>query len=238
MFKLTPEADEKFGDYYLDIYKSSTRWVRVSKKLLDSEKSYVFLKLFKSVDGINYERRQYVTLTGAEWDLMMKATVLVERSTPNPGSSVVGYVRDATPEQDALFGEYYIDILKDENRWVRVTGKVFETTGQYIYIKLFKANNGIFQMKQVTSLTLIEWFALIDRAYTLGQNPVQNYEKVPTENHEQIQTVDIYTPQPDAPEPPQKKRRIARKPTIKHKPNSDPEKEIRENNAFLFDLGL
>ena len=63
---ITPESDGQFGDYYIDICKDAKRWVRASVKTYDSTGKYIFLKLFKSTDGMSYQQAQYITLNVSE----------------------------------------------------------------------------------------------------------------------------------------------------------------------------
>jgi len=74
----------------------------------------------------------------------------------------------STPESDANFGDKFVEISVGEKRWVRASVKTYETTGKYIFLKLFKTNeNGIFERVQYISLTSSEWEALIDKRFLI-----------------------------------------------------------------------
>ena len=63
-----------------------------------------------------------------------------------------------TADQDAKFGDSFVDISKTEKRLVRATLKTYENSGTYVFIKLFKPNqqSGEFVVQQRLGLTLAE----------------------------------------------------------------------------------
>lgn len=73
-----------------------------------------------------------------------------------------------TPLSDMSFGEFFQDIHQTEKRWVRATVKTYETTGTYIFLKLFKLNwrldqvLGDYTKVQHVALTPLEWDLLMD----------------------------------------------------------------------------
>ena len=73
------------------------------------------------------------------------------------------------PSTDALFGDDFVDISIDERRWIRASKRVYDRTGAYVFIKLFKNENGAaangeaFEKVQQVCLTLEEFKRLMDR---------------------------------------------------------------------------
>lgn len=70
----------------------------------------------------------------------------------------------STPQSDAAYGDYFVDISKGNKRWVRVTVKDYETTGKYFFLKMFRSENGTnFQKQQKFTMTLDEMKAFIGK---------------------------------------------------------------------------
>ena len=73
---------------------------------------------------------------------------------------------------DEEFGDSYIDISKTEKRLIRVTTKTYESTGTYLFLKLFKKqSDGEFYMDQRITLTVKEFQALIDNSENINLVP-------------------------------------------------------------------
>lgn len=63
-----------------------------------------------------------------------------------------------TSDTDAKLSDQFLDISKSETRLVRITGKKYEKTGAYFFIKLFKKNEaGEFVIHQRLTLTHSEF---------------------------------------------------------------------------------
>ncbi len=70
-----------------------------------------------------------------------------------------------TADQDAKFGDSFVDISKTEKRLVRATLKTYENSGTYVFIKLFKPNqqSGEFVVQQRLGLTLAEFDQIAEK---------------------------------------------------------------------------
>ncbi len=67
-----------------------------------------------------------------------------------------------TLESDAQFGDSFVDISQTDKRLVRATVKTFESSGTYVFLKLFKKNeSGEFISQQRIGLTSSEWEDLL-----------------------------------------------------------------------------
>lgn len=77
-----------------------------------------------------------------------------------------------TSTADREFGDSYIDISKTEKRLIRATTKTYESTGTYIFLKMFKkGSDGEFHMDQRITLTVKEFQALIDNSENINLWP-------------------------------------------------------------------
>ena len=82
-----------------------------------------------------------------------------------------------TSTADQQFGDTIIDVSQTERRLIRVTTKTYDSTGTYIFIKLFKkASDDEFHTDQRVTLTLSEFQALINNSenINMGPNPVKD----------------------------------------------------------------
>ena len=52
----TAETDAEFGDAHFDVSKSEKRLIRATVKTYDKTGTYIFLKLFKKVKSLNFNR--------------------------------------------------------------------------------------------------------------------------------------------------------------------------------------
>ncbi len=74
-------------------------------------------------------------------------------------------------ENDAKFGNHSVEVSRNEKRHIRATHKTYESTGDYIFLKLFKKNQlGNFETRQVIGLTLAEFDLQIQKAHEIKDN--------------------------------------------------------------------
>ena len=71
----------EFGDSYSDISKTEKRLIRATLKTYEKTGTYVFLKLFKKVDG-DYEFQQRLSLTTEEFDKLIKKAPKIRETFP------------------------------------------------------------------------------------------------------------------------------------------------------------
>ncbi len=76
-----------------------------------------------------------------------------------------------TADNDAKFGDSFVDISKTEKRLIRATTKTYENSGTYIFLKLFKPSTqeGEFTVYQRISLTLSELELLTEKLNEIRQ---------------------------------------------------------------------
>jgi hypothetical protein len=73
-----------------------------------------------------------------------------------------------TPESDSSYGDFFIDVSVGPKRWVRATVKTYDSTGKYVFLKLFKKNeNQIFERYQQLSLSIQEWNCLMENRFAI-----------------------------------------------------------------------
>ena len=116
-----------------------------------------------------------------------------------------------TPEVDASFGDVYIDVAKGPKRWVRVSIKTFENTGQYLFIKLFKADQTKknFQRSQYITLSLAEWKSMVTQLANVLDEKPENFGTVtPIKAADASETSEV----------PTKKRKVAKRIIVKPEP--------------------
>ena len=66
-----------------------------------------------------------------------------------------------TLEEDSNFGDAIIEISHGVNRHLRATIKEYKGNGTYVFLKVFKPENGLFKRHQSISLTANEFVALV-----------------------------------------------------------------------------
>ena len=80
--------------------------------------------------------------------------------------------RPFTSSIDKDFGDSFIDISKTERRLLRVTTKTYESTGTYLFLKLFKKGaDGEFYIDQRVTLTVPEFQELINNVENINMGP-------------------------------------------------------------------
>ena len=80
--------------------------------------------------------------------------------------------RPFTSSIDKDFGDSFIDISKTERRLLRVTTKTYESTGTYLFLKLFKKGaDAEFDIDQPVTLTVPEFQELINNVENINMGP-------------------------------------------------------------------
>ena len=80
--------------------------------------------------------------------------------------------RPFTSSIDKDLGDSFIDISKTERRLLRVTTKTYESTGTYLFLKLFKKEaDGEFHIDQRVTLTVPEFQELINNVENINMGP-------------------------------------------------------------------
>ena len=80
--------------------------------------------------------------------------------------------RPFTATIDSEFGDSFFDVSKTQRRLIRVTTKTYQTTGTYIFIKLFKkgSDEEIYIDQRIT-LTASEFQELINNVENINTGP-------------------------------------------------------------------
>ena len=69
-----------------------------------------------------------------------------------------------TSTKDTDFGNGYSDFFKTDKRLIRATVKMYERTGTYVFLILFKKAESEYQFQQRVSLTVQEFENLIEKS--------------------------------------------------------------------------
>lgn len=108
-----------------------------------------------------------------------------------------------TPNQDYQFGDEVFEISQSSKRWVRASVKVYDSTGKYIFLKLFKAgDDGKFVRHQYVTLSAEEFEELIKRADDIRGLPPTPFNSPDSSTF----TTPVNTRKPDVGITPQKRR--------------------------------
>ena len=83
-----------------------------------------------------------------------------------------------TSTKDTEFGDCYFDISKTDKRLIRATLKIYERTGTYVFLKLFKKATDDYEFEQRISLTLGEFENLVSSASKI-KNSVADQQSSP-----------------------------------------------------------
>ena len=69
-----------------------------------------------------------------------------------------------TAIKDKEYGDCYFDISETEKRLIRATLKIYEHTGTYVFLKLFKRKDNEYEFEQRISLTTEEFDKLLKKS--------------------------------------------------------------------------
>ena len=84
-----------------------------------------------------------------------------------------------TSSKNTQLGDCYFDISQTEKRLVRATLKVYERTGIYVFLKLFKKAVEDYEFEQRISPTLEEFEILVKKALKIREAATQDYPSKP-----------------------------------------------------------
>ena len=80
--------------------------------------------------------------------------------------------RPFTSSIDKDIGDNFVDISKTERRILEVTTKTYESTGTYLFLKLFKkGTDAEFYIDQRVTLTVTEFQELINNVENINRGP-------------------------------------------------------------------
>ena len=68
-----------------------------------------------------------------------------------------------TAERDAEFGDAHFDVSKSEKRLIRATVKIYDKTGTFIFLKLFKKVGQEFDFQQENKTETLEEFEKLSK---------------------------------------------------------------------------
>ena len=86
--------------------------------------------------------------------------------------------RPFTATIDSEFGVCFLDVSKTQRRLIRVTTKTYQTTGTYIFIKLFKkGSDEEYYIDQRITLTVPEFQELINNVENINMGAKKEDQK-------------------------------------------------------------
>ena len=95
--------------------------------------------------------------------------------------------RPFTATIDSDFGDCFLDVSKTQRRLIRVTTKTYQTTGTYIFLKLFKKGaDEEYYIDQRITLTVPEFQQLINNVENISMGPTKESKEMVTSKRGEV----------------------------------------------------